>query len=94
MFEEKLKIKEAHDKDILNFFWNADGSEFATVAQDKLIKIWNLNGRLIKSLSGHESTATVVCFHPHSKTIYSTSHDPYIMIWNKDYINTAIVNCP
>lgn len=61
---------------------------------DKLIKIWDLKGRLIKSLSGHESTATVVCFHPYSKNIYSTSQDPYIMIWNKDYINKAIINCP
>lgn len=54
----------------------------ATGARDKLIRIWDARGTLIKTLSGHDNWVRALVFHPGGKYILSVSDDKTIRCWD------------
>lgn len=55
---------------------------FATGARDRLIKIWDSRGNLIKTLEGHENWVRAIVFHPGGKYLLSAGDDKSIKCWD------------
>jgi len=54
----------------------------ATGGRDKLIKIWDCRGTLIKTLTGHDNWIRALVFHPGGKYLLSCSDDKTIRCWD------------
>ncbi|KAF2674708.1 nuclear migration protein-like protein nudF [Microthyrium microscopicum] len=58
-------------------------AEFAaTAGRDKLIKLWDGRGTLIKTLVGHDNWIRALVFHPGGKYLLSCSEDKTIRCWD------------
>jgi len=54
----------------------------ASAGEDGTIKIWNIDGSLVRTLPGHTPGATSVSFHPNGKILASAGKDGAIRLWN------------
>ncbi|GEM_PF-5229141 len=54
----------------------------ASAGEDGTIKLWNIDGSLIRTLPGHTKGATSVSFHPNGKILASAGKDGAIRLWN------------
>jgi WD40 repeat protein len=56
--------------------------------------VWNLaTGKVISTLTGHNSWVRSVSFSPDGKTLASGSHDKTIKVWNLDLDNLLVRGC-
>jgi WD40 repeat protein len=63
--------------------FSPDGKLLAT-ADDKTLKLWDEQGKLLQSLTGHDESILGVSFSPDSQYIASASADNTVNIWRKD----------
>lgn len=54
----------------------------ATASKDKTIKIWSIQGQLLKTLTGHQGEVYSVAFDPESRLLVSGGTDRMVKIWN------------
>lgn len=76
-----LRNVDAH----LNYVYGVDWSvnnDIATCGDDKLIKLWDTTGTLIRTFSGHTQSVRCVRFTPDGTKIVSCSRDNSIKIWD------------
>lgn len=61
----------------------SSSAEFcATGGRDKLIKLWDCRGTLIKTLTGHDNWVRALMFHPGGRYLLSCSDDKTIRCWD------------
>ncbi|BAY82388.1 WD-40 repeat protein [Calothrix parasitica NIES-267] len=67
--------------------WGVDfslyGKVIATAHRDNTINLWTLEGKLIKTLIGHQDALRTVVFSPDGKFIASAGRDKVIKIWSR-----------
>jgi tetratricopeptide (TPR) repeat protein len=73
---------EGHSSYVLSVSFSPDGKTIASASYDNTVKLWNLEGKELKTLKGHSSTVTSVSFSPDGKTIASASLDDTVKLWN------------
>ncbi|NDJ17703.1 AAA-like domain-containing protein [Myxacorys almedinensis] len=56
----------------------------ASGGSDKTVRLWTLDGTLLKTLDGHQGTVYAVKFSPDGKMIVSASADKTIKLWALD----------
>lgn len=61
--------------------FSRDGT-IASASADQTVKVWTRDGKLLKTLSGHEDMVVGVAFSPDGKTIASASSDRTVILWN------------
>ncbi|KAH8592610.1 nuclear distribution protein PAC1-1 [Bisporella sp. PMI_857] len=62
---------------------SSSSAEFvATGARDKSIKIWDVQGALIKTLIGHDNWVRGLVFHPGGKYLISAGDDKTLRCWD------------
>jgi WD40 repeat protein len=59
-----------------------DGKILAAAMSDKTIKLWNGNGELIRTLTGHTYAVHAIAISPDGQTLISGSSDKTIKLWN------------
>lgn len=66
--------------------FSPDGKIIASASaySEKTIKLWNRDGRLLKTLQGHDAGIYGVSFSPDGKMIASASGDRTINLWKQD----------
>ncbi len=71
-----------HQASVKNVVFSPDGKILASASEDDTVKLWNPDGTLIRTLTGHRDNLWTVSFSPDSRTIASASDDATIKIWN------------
>ncbi len=61
-----------------------NGEMIASASRDKTVKLWNQEGKLLKTLKGHGSEVEEVTFSPNGQIIASASRDGTIKLWHKN----------
>ncbi|MBW4597980.1 MAG: hypothetical protein KME46_35030 [Brasilonema angustatum HA4187-MV1] len=64
-----------------------DGKTIASASRDKTVRLWNLQGQLLKTLSGHSEAVWGVALSPDGKTIASASSDKTVRLWSQWNLN-------
>lgn len=80
-------LQEFIDSDSVNSVsFSPNGQILAAGSWDGTLKLWSLqDGRLIKSLQGHDSGVLSVSFSPDGRTIASGSADKTAILWDLDF---------
>ncbi|MGD1705206.1 WD40 repeat domain-containing protein, partial [Dapis sp. BLCC M229] len=52
-------------------------------SDDKTVKLWNRQGELLQTLTGHQNWVTSVAFSPDGEAIASASDDDTVKLWNR-----------
>ncbi|MCS7065878.1 MAG: hypothetical protein NZL85_06320, partial [Fimbriimonadales bacterium] len=72
---------------VLSVAWSPNGQYIATGDANGQVKIWDSNGTLQRTLTGHTQAVLSVSFHGDSRRVASGSTDSTIQIW--DAVNGA-----
>lgn len=75
---------ERHTNNVLSVDFSPDGKIIASASDDKTIKLWTQNGRLIRTITGHTGGVLSVSFSPDGEIIASTSVDNTTKLWRRD----------
>jgi WD40 repeat protein len=71
-----------HQGGILTVAFNpADPTQFASGGEDSTIKLWDIEGRLLKTLEGHQDVVTRVDFSADGEMLSSSSQDSTVKLW-------------
>ncbi|WP_096607294.1 nSTAND1 domain-containing NTPase, partial [Calothrix sp. NIES-2100] len=73
-FRER-NILEGHSDYVNSVSFSPDGKTIATASDDSTVKLWDISGKLLKTLNGHSGSVRGVSFSPDSKTIATASSD-------------------
>lgn len=85
---DALNSKTANGENRSDFRVNAvafspDGELLASAGDDKTVKLWTADGRLLKTLRGHSNWVLDVSFSPDSQMIASASYDNTVKLWSR-----------
>ncbi len=73
---------EGHSNGVLSVAFSPDGKTIASGSADNTIKLWNLEGKELRTLTGHSNGVWRVAFSPDGKTIAIGSDDNTIKLCN------------
>ncbi|HBL57444.1 MAG TPA: hypothetical protein DDZ80_02455, partial [Cyanobacteria bacterium UBA8803] len=59
-----------------------DGQTIASGSNDRTVKLWNLQGKELLTLTRHQGLVLSVSFSPDGQTIASGSNDGTVKLWN------------
>ncbi|MFN6539489.1 MAG: eIF2A-related protein [Nostoc sp. EkiNYC01] len=75
---------DGHISGVNSVIFSGDRSLIASASADTTIKLWRLDGTLVKTLSGHEDVVNSISFSPDSQIIASASQDKTVKLWNQE----------
>jgi WD40 repeat protein len=78
---ESNRLK-GHSSTVWSVAFSSDGKTIASGSADSTIKLWNLEGKELWTLTGHSKGVLSIAFSPDRKTIASGSYDNTIKLWN------------
>ncbi|MDF5709483.1 MAG: hypothetical protein PUP90_17925 [Nostoc sp. S4] len=73
---------QGHQGRVWGVSFSPDGKTIATASDDKIARLWNLQGQLLEEFKGHEGIVRDVSFSPDGKTIATASEDKTARLWN------------
>ncbi|KKD38763.1 hypothetical protein [Limnoraphis robusta] len=79
---KQLSFKD-HSDVVNNISFSPDGKLIASASQDKTVKLWNLEGKVIKNLP-HNAPVWTVKFSPDGQLIATASEDQTVQLWTRD----------
>jgi WD40 repeat protein len=71
-----------HNATVNTISFSRNGQTIATASEDKTIKLWNREGKLLHTLRGHNLAVNSVSFSPNGQKIASVSKDGTVILWN------------
>ncbi len=71
-------------KGVLRVVFSPDSQLIATANRDRTVKLWDRQGKLIRTLTGHSDRVNAVVFSPDGLLIASASDDKTIKLWTRD----------
>jgi WD40 repeat protein len=74
---------EGHTQAVQSVSFNLDNKTIASASLDNTIKLWNLDGKCIQTLTQHKDGVSHVRFSADGKTLISASKDNTLKIWQR-----------
>lgn len=71
-----------HKGKVLSLSFTSDGKLLASGSEDRLVRIWDNQGKCILSLPEHSGSVLSICFSPNGKILASGSEDGNLRIFN------------
>ena len=71
-----------HKDIIFGVSFSPDGKTIASASGDTTIKLWQRNGKLLKTLTEHQDSVGDVRFSPDGKRMVSASEDTTVRLWS------------
>lgn len=79
---KEYNLSRGHNDRVLSVRFSPDGKLLASASADHTIKVWDINGTLLKTLKGHRNVIWSVNFSPDGKLLASTGNDGTIKVWD------------
>lgn len=80
--EFSMKTIEANNDSFTRIDFSNDGRFLATGSWDGTVKLWDIEGQLLTTLTGHDATVWGVNFSPDGAMIASASDDQTVILWD------------
>jgi WD40 repeat protein len=91
--EDKLLSMLKHPSQVTNVSFSPDGQMLVSTSTDKMVRLWKIDGTLLKTLKGHKSAVSNAIFSPDGKTIASASADGTVILWNLNVDDLLAQGC-
>ncbi|EKQ69579.1 WD40 repeat-containing protein [Leptolyngbyaceae cyanobacterium JSC-12] len=69
---------------VVGIAFSPNGQTIATASEDSMVRLWNVNGKLLKTLEGHNAPVRSVTFSPDGQLIATASDDRTIRLWSQN----------
>jgi YD repeat-containing protein len=79
-----IRVLSGHQADVVAIAFSPDGQTIATAGDDKTIKLWSLDGKLLHSFIAHNERIWKLAFTPDGQTLASASADRTVKLWTPD----------
>jgi WD40 repeat protein len=80
-FKERNTLN-GHNGIIYSVSFSPDGRRLATASDDSTVKLWDINGKLLRTFKGHTGIIYGVSFSPNGRLVASASNDNTVKIWD------------
>ncbi|WP_366513756.1 sugar-binding protein [Moorena sp. SIOASIH] len=88
LWNPKKQIREltlkGHQDFVKGVDFSPDGQLIATASDDRTVKLWNRQGKLLRTLERHRDPVYSVSFSPDSQIIASASKDKTVKLWTRE----------
>jgi WD40 repeat protein len=82
--KDQCTEKKSWNCGIFDIAFSPDGDFLLTASADKTIKMYDLNGNHLKTLTNHSARVNSVTFSPDGQSFLSASNDKTAILWNND----------
>jgi len=72
-----------HTDSVLSVSFSPNNQIIASSSKDKTVKLWNRQGKLLKTLVGHNEWVSSVSFSPNGKILASAGDDGTVKLWTQ-----------
>jgi WD40 repeat protein len=80
-----IEIRDEHGAEVMGLAWSPDGQRLASVGFDSKVRIWDANGKPLRSIAGHDWLVHGVAWKPDGSRLVSTGLGDFaIRTWNPE----------
>ena len=82
-----------HPSQVTNISFSPDRQILVSASADNMVRLWKVDGTLLKTLKGHKSAVQSASFSPDGRAIASASADGTVILWNLNVEDLLIHGC-
>ncbi|MFS8119476.1 MAG: WD40 repeat domain-containing protein, partial [Microcoleus sp.] len=82
-----------HTSGLTNISFSPDSQMLLSASKDKMLRLWKIDGTLLKTLTGNKAAVWSASFSPDGKAIASASADGTVILWNLNLDDLLVQGC-